>query len=148
MKIKILVLLVILGLVIGLTAQSAKAGPPWPASVTREQNVMITDWLADDLVTTTWIYSDLLEVYNPHSGIMTITSNGRIDYSSPDFASLDQICGPESPYAFLCNGGTLKVPRGMFTCINRFGDVTLDAQAIATSSGQFSLVCHFKDVCH
>jgi hypothetical protein len=148
MKARIIFVLIVFGLSLGLTTTKAKADPSWPVTVIRTDNVQITDWLAHDLTTQTWIYGSTLEVYNHRSGNMIITSFGRMNYDLWEYAPLEQLCTPDL-YGSLCHGTeVLIVPRGMFTCMNRFGDITTDAQFVATKSGQWSLFCHFKEVFH
>ena len=149
MKARIIFFLIVFGLSLGLTTTSVQAGPPWPAAIIIADDLMITDWLADDLITTTWIVGESRTVYQPHNGNMTITAHGRMDYDLPEFASIEQMCAPGAPYAFLCNGnGTLMVPRGMFICKNTYGQQieTTDTTFVANKSGEWLLTCHFKDV--
>ena len=145
MKLRLLIIVLVFGLGIGLTAQSAKAGPPWPAVVIITDNIAITDWLADDLTTQTWIMGETKTVYQPHNGNWTVTAQGRMDYDLWEYASLEQLCAPDSPYAFLCNSdGTIMVPHGMFWCMSPFGDWTTNAMIVANRSGQWHLTCQFN----
>ena len=151
MKARIIFVLIVFGLSLGLTTTRVQAGPPWPATIIRADNIAITDWLNDDLDLNnpTWIYGETKTVYQPHSGTMTITAHGRMDYDLWEFASIEQLCAPESPYSFFCNGtGTLMVPRGMFWCQNTYGDVTFDTLFVANRSGEWHLTCQFQGVFH
>ena len=141
MKARIIFVLIVFGLSLGLTTTSAKAGPPWPAVVRQVDHHCYTEWLADDLTTITYAWMDLHEVYQPHTGIKTDSCHGIIDYSSPDFASIADICA-HTDWGVYCNGNGNMTWRAW--CMDEFGNFTDNTEGVATPSGQVNLTCHYK----
>ncbi len=150
MKTRILILLIILGLCIGLTTQSAKAGPPWRAIVRTEKDYCYTTMVADDLTTTTFAWMDLHEVYQPHTGIKNDSCHGWVDFSSPDFATIADICAhPEIGWTEFCNGNGnmtwgVSHPNPYVFCTDEYGNTTYNTEGTLTKSGQVSIACHYK----
>ena len=149
MKARIIFVLIVFGLSLGLTTTSAKAGPPWPAIVIKSEGGCWTSWLDDTLTRETWVILDLHEVYQPHNGTMNVSCQGRIDFSSPDFASIPQVCANFPDWAPFCNGnGGMSWHGYPIWCMNEFGDLTYDTGGVVSPSGVAVLTCHFKGIKH
>jgi hypothetical protein len=150
MKARIIFVLIVFGLSLGLATTSAKAGPPWPAIVIKSETGCWTSWMDDELKNETWIPLTLHEVYQPHNGIMNVSCHGTVDFSSPEYATITDICThPEIGWTDFCNGnGSMSWNGYPIWCVNEYGDLTYDTSGVLSPSGKVLVSCHYKGVYH
>ena len=85
---------------------------------------------------------DAQEVYQPLTGNKNITCHGKVDFGSPDYATIADICTAYPDWAPFCNGkGNMTWRLG---CMDEFGNFTDSSEGVITKSGVVLVTCQFK----
>jgi hypothetical protein len=134
----ILAVLIMLG---SLTAQNAKAGPPWPAIVFRypEDGWCSMPWLNSNL-DFVYIFGTGQTVWDQHNGSWKTVCHFFIDFRDPSKASMEQVCGV---FPDLCKGNPATLHWTNFDC-NNVDLVTYDSMYVVNPSGQATATCQFR----
>lgn len=147
---KYIIFLVVVGISLVLVTRDAIAGPPWRAVVRWIDGYCGTSWVDDTFTKETWVWGDQHDVTQTRSGLRNGSCHISIDYSSPEFASIADICAnPDLGWDIFCDGNgnmtwgnnTKEVP---IWCADDRGIYTFNTEGVATKSGVINLTCHFK----
>lgn len=146
MKTRLFVLVIVLALSLVLTTGSVQAGPPYPAIVIRMDEGCYQEWLNDEMqIVPLWMRVHSVE--QKKSGIMNVSCQGKVDFDSPDYASVEEVCEGYPDWAIFCRGDGALAVHGL-TCfgITSEGEFVLskDSEILVTPGGISMISCKFE----
>ncbi len=118
--------------------RDAKAGPPWPAVVYKEDSICETGWMDKDLNWIT-IYGNGIWKIHEFNNSVTLSCHNQLNFD--EVATIAQVCAANPG---ICDAKDAADISG-FECYIYDDYVTYDDHFVINPSGNWTLTCHFNE---